>query len=172
MEKNTRVVIGAVLILFIAMLSFRFDTLTGMASTSDWEPTAKITVEPNIIYNDVSDNDIVTDNRMITVTVKSQNWLMNGDGYGACFYRDGTRVACTRELCKMQGAGTISRCKENVFNFRVPTNWNEGHYQIAVREYPKSRTFSKTVYSGDFDIKDKEAALRHANIYNTGKITA
>lgn len=160
MEKNTKIVIGAILILFIAMVSFKFEALTGAVS------------KENTMIN--VDKDVVRAGEWITVTVKSNYWLDNRDGYGACFYVDGRRKSCTRSLCNTD-EGTLYKCKENIFNYRIPTSWKpldgeKVNAYVSVREYSKFRNTGNWIKGGEFIIKGDEKVLPHYDKYDKGKI--
>ncbi len=120
MDKNNRVLIGAVLLIFVTLLSFNLDTITGLSTKDKNIPSVSISPK------------VVQPGSRITVTVWTGKLGMNEK---ACLYDSNARVSCTNNAC----AGNYkcySTDKQPVsFNFATSTSLDSGVYSLCVWDY-------------------------------------
>ena len=120
MDKNNRVLVAAILLIFVTLLSFNLDTITGL-STKD-KNTPSVSVSPKVIQAGTR----------VTVTA----WTGKpGINEKACLYDSSVRVSCTENVC--QGNYKCYSTDKNPvkFNFATSTSLPSGVYSLCVWDY-------------------------------------
>ena len=127
MEKDNKVVLGAVLILLVGMLSFNFNSLTGQAVKGQ---EATVTASPSNVY--FSFDDLNKGNKIVAVTIKVNSGKVDNDLY---LYRKSLkgeeRVGSLDTICK----GTATYCGKGTYtvNYKFSSGNPEGDYFFRVQ---------------------------------------
>ena len=138
MDKNNRVLIGAVLLIFVTLLSFNLTSLTGSSTKEGKVPS--VSVSPNVA--EAGDR--------LTVSVISGELGVNEK---ACIYDGNSRVACTSTVCNnnVQKENRHFKCLSSVnqiqFNIATSTSLESGVYSVCVWDYDLAQ---KKLRSGDY----------------------
>ena len=146
MEKDNKILLGAVLILLVAMISFNFND----AVTGDVASGAKIavTVNPAQVYFSYNDlNNKPSKTVIVTVTVQNGQIENNVDLYRST----GERTTRTKEICK---PATSSYCTKGVYEvpFTVTSDLDVGDYYFRVSKRPVAKENRQTVNSNTITI--------------------
>lgn len=115
MEKSSRILIGAIFILVIALISFNYGSITGKSVIGKTE----ISITPEAIDS----------GEKIYITVKPGT---HGVYKKACFYQaeDNLRKGCTYRVC-----GDSYKCfYSSTFSFST-TNWDPGIHYVKIFDY-------------------------------------
>lgn len=127
MERDNKVLLGAVLILLVAMLSFNFNSITGNATNNKGKVTITVvdseTRSSEIYFNS---DDLNIGQKILKITVNTEKdidtnlelYRENGDKVGGF-----KRTICSTSYCK-KGIYTI--------DFKFPSILNEGNYFFRV----------------------------------------
>ena len=121
MDKNNRVLVGAVLLIFVTLLSFNLDTITGL-STQNKINTPSVSVSPKVIQ---------AGNRL---TVSAWTGKL-GINEKACLYDSSVRVSCTENVCQGNYKCYSTDKSPVKFNFATSTSLPSGVYSICVWDY-------------------------------------
>jgi len=133
MEKDNKILLGAVLIMLVAMISFNFDSITGKAAGSG--SGVSVSADPSRLHFSYEDLEIGT--RIVTVNVRVKDgYLDNSDDEGLELYRaSGERIGGKgASLC-----GTKSRCgKDDIktIAYKFSSELEEGNYYFQVTTKP------------------------------------
>jgi hypothetical protein len=139
LDKNNKILLGAILLIFMTIISFNINTITGDL-TKEGKKVPSVTVSPKV----------VVPGERVTVSV----WTgADGINERACLYDDNSRVACTNRVCSdsPENLDRAYKCystgKEQVkFNFATSTSLPSGIYSICVWDYELA---SKKLRQGD-----------------------
>lgn len=151
MDKNNRVLIAVILLIFVTLLSFNLTSITG-SSTKDKIPSVTVT------------SKIVRAGERVSVSVLTGKLGMSEK---ACLYDQDSRLSCITTACSSIPKSTY-KCfssKETgpiTFTFNPSTSLEPGVYNICVWDYELAQTKLKAGdYSqrrgyvcGDFTIKE------------------
>ncbi|MEK6937096.1 MAG: hypothetical protein AABW58_03430 [Nanoarchaeota archaeon] len=139
MEKNNRVLVAVILLIFVTLLSFNIDTISGFQTKSLEGPSVTITPK------------VVKPGERITVEVISGK---HGVNEKACLYDHNSRVACTNTVCNQEQERNNRHYKcvsdaENPikFNFALSTSLLSGIYTVCVFDYGEAE---KSEDKGDY----------------------
>jgi hypothetical protein len=145
MEKDNKVVLGAVLILLVGMLSFNFNSLTGQAVKGQ---EAVVTANPSNVY--FTADDLNKGTKLVAVTVKVNSGKVDNELY---LYRKSAqgeeRVNAQDSICK----GTATYCGKGTYtvNYKFSSGNEEGDYFFKVQKRDFARrdrlTFDSNVVS-------------------------
>ncbi len=131
MEKDNKVLLGAVLILLVAMVSFSFnDAVTGEVTSS----AASVSASPTQVYFNFDDL-ANRPTKIVTVTVNVREGSVEND---IQLYRDtGEKVEAKKQICK----ASASTCSKGVYEVpvQVSSSLEEGDYFFRV----SGRSFAK-----------------------------
>lgn len=153
MDKDNKIVLGAVLILLVGMLSFNFNSLTGKAVTG---PVAMVTVNPSELYFTYDDLNI--GNKIAKVTINLNDKVDNELQLYRKTETGEERVGGFKEtICK----GTATYCSKGIYtvNYKFSSLHPEGEYFFKVqkrdtstkeREAFNSNVFSVTHYTAPY----------------------
>lgn len=168
MEKNTRIIIGAVLILFIAMISFRFDTLTGAVTENSFESTAVFDINPTVFNQPTGKLSGTVETAVITTKDIKGKTLTYGKTYidtdrKVCIVKEGSKsgqkicalLHCTKEDSR-------NNCVYAKFSFTIGTLDYGTNYNLRMWEYPGvgKKHSGKYTHGGEFTIKEKPIQYR------------
>ena len=139
MDKNNKILLGAILLIFITLISFNVNTITGDL-TKEGKKVPSVTVSPKI----------AVPGERLTVSV----WTgADGINQKACLYDENSRVSCTSRVCSdsPENLDRAYKClsteKEQVkFNFVTSTSLPSGIYSVCVWDYELA---SKKLRQGD-----------------------
>lgn len=124
MERDNKVLLGAVLILLVAMLSFNFNSITGNATNTG---KVTITATPSEIYFSEKDlyNNEGNSQKIVTVTINA-GLDIDSD---LKLYSEGGLPKGKIEICN-----TLSSCKKGVYKkqFKISSNLPEGNYFFRI----------------------------------------
>ena len=151
MEKDNKILLGAVLIMLVAMVSFNFNSITGKATTSSGVLVSAAPSELYFSYDDLANkpSKVVK----VKVEVDSQGIENQLDLYRS----NGERIGGQgRELCR-----SSNNCRKGVYtvDFRIPSSLQEGSYFFRVqrrdfagrsREVFNSNQITVTKYSKNY----------------------
>lgn len=130
MEKDNKILLGAVLILLVAMVSFNFSSLTGNAATTSSGSGVTVSVTPTDVFFSKEDTT-----RTVTVKVRTDDKEI--ENYLYLFRSNGERVGnkvvisgCNKSYCKTT--------KENPSGmhtqvYQLSKNLLEGDYYFRVQ---------------------------------------
>lgn len=147
MDKNNRILIAAMLLIFVALLSFNMNSITG-ASTKDSDGTS-VSVSPKVVKA----------GERLTATVWTGKLGMNKK---ACVFDDNSRVMCTETACEGSYKCYSSDTAPIKFAFSLSTSVEEGVYSLCVWDYDLAQKKLKAgdnsqrrgYICGDFTIKE------------------
>lgn len=160
MDKNNRVLIAVILLIFVTLLSFNIDTISGFQSKEARKPSVEIT--PKVVYS----------GQRITIEVKTSKLGVNEK---ATLYDSNSRVATTNTVCNSELEKNnrhykcISDEKSPVkFNFALSSSLPEGVYNVCVWDYEVAQenqkkgdySQSRGFVCGDFTIREVPQAER------------
>lgn len=126
MDKNNKILLGAILLIFITLLSFNLNTITGDI-TKEGKKVPSVTVSPKV----------VAPGERVTASV----WTgAGGISKKACIYDHNTRVFCVNRVCSDSPVDRGYKCystdKEQIkFSFVPSTSLSDGVYSICVWDY-------------------------------------
>lgn len=131
MDKNNRILIAVILLIFVTLLSFNIDTISGSSIKSLDKPSVKITTP---VVEEGS-------GKRITAEVISGKFGVNEK---ATLYDHNSRVATTNSVCDQFLDNRHYKCisdNENPikFNFALPTSLPSGLYNVCVWDYEKAQ---------------------------------
>jgi|SRR3989338_66708 len=136
MEKDNKILLGAVLILLVAMVSFNFNTLTGEVTSA--KTRATITVSPSDVYFNYNELNQQT-TKSVELTVDVENGKVINEVW---LYRDnGERVERTdNKLCSPNDANTATYCGPGVYKVSasLSTDKEEGDYYFRINSKPSA----------------------------------
>ncbi|MBI2671590.1 hypothetical protein HYX16_01520 [Candidatus Woesearchaeota archaeon] len=141
MEKDNKILLGAVLIMLVAMLSFNFDSITGKAAGSG--SGVSVSVDPSRLY--FSAEGLERGSLPVTVTVRVKDgYVENGlDSGGLELFRaNGKRIGGRgADICR-----TSSKCGKGTYTilYKFDSGLEEGDYYFQVSKRP---SLLGTVYS-------------------------
>ena len=131
MEKDNKILLGAVLILLVAMVSFNFNTLTGEVTSSE-KARATITASPSDVYFSYNDLNHQT-TKKVDLTVNIENGEFVNEVW---LYRfNGERIEkIDNHLCSPDGNTQSSYCRPRVYRLTasVSSNLEEGDYYFRI----------------------------------------
>lgn len=142
MQRNNRIIIGAIVILLIAMFSFRFDALTGAVTQKEFESTAVFELSPDFIK-------IEEKNIPISGTIETTGTYLWEDKKISVVEYD-LKYSCYQRKPKFS-----IRMYDGEFTFRTSLLDYGKEYQLRVWEYPKigERQYGKFVCGGNFNVE-------------------
>ncbi len=129
MDKNNRVLLAIILLIFVTLLSFNIDidTISGFQTKELKQPS--VTVSPKVIES----------GQRITVEVISGKLGVNEK---ACVYDSDSRIGCTNTVCNdnPQKENRHYKCLSDAsgpikFNFATSTSLSQGVYSVCVWDY-------------------------------------
>ncbi len=127
MNKNNRVLVAVILLIFVTLLSFNIDSISGYQTKQENKPSVTITPQ------------VVLPGQRITVEVVSSKLGVNEK---ACLYDHNSRVACTNTVCNQEPNRNnrhykcISDSESPIkFNFALSTSLTSGIYTVCVWDY-------------------------------------
>ena len=140
MEKDNKILLGAVLILLVAMLSFNFNSLTGEATKN----VVTISANPSNLY--FSETDLIQQpSKPLIVTLRVQSGSVENKIY---LYRDDGQRIKSFVVPECQ-----SNCKKGTYTFEYlfTTDLPEGDYYLAVndRETSVGNGFNRNVFKSN-----------------------
>lgn len=152
MDKNNRVLIAVILLIFVTLLSFNLTSITG-SSTKDKIPSVTVNTK------------VIRAGERVTVSVWTGKLGMSEK---ACLYdRDGNRISCTNSACDSipKSSYKCFSSKETgplSFTFNPSTSLDPGDYDICVWDYELAKiklragdyTQRRGYVCGDFTIKE------------------
>ncbi len=144
MEKDNKVVLGAVLILLVGMLSFNFaGSLTGKA-VNKGGPDVVVTASPSNVY--FSDAELRQGkNQIITLTVNVNEGKINKELF---LYKDtpggGAKTSASKATLSNAGCRSSNACPEGTYTitYMLNSGVSEGDYFFRVARPAKSSTSS------------------------------
>ena len=154
MEKDNKVVLGAVLILLVGMLSFNFNSLTGQAVKGQ---EAAVTASPSNMY--FTYDDLNKGNKLVSVTIKVNSGKIDNDLY---LYRRTAqgeeRVGAQDSICK----GTATYCGKGTYtvNYKFSSGNEEGDYFFRVQRRDSALRGRLTFDSNTVSVTHYEASFR------------
>ncbi|MBS3171849.1 hypothetical protein J4449_04530 [Candidatus Woesearchaeota archaeon] len=142
MEKDNKVVLGAVLILLVGMLSFNFaGSLTGK-TVNKGGPDVVLTVSPSNVY--FSFEDLVKGTKVITLTVNVNKgeaernvYIYRNTPNGGVRDTNAAKATLTGSGCRSSNA-----CEEGTYtiNYLINSELNEGDFFFRVSRPAKAST--------------------------------
>lgn len=154
MEKDNKVVLGAVLILLVGMLSFNFSSLTGEAVRGQ---EASLTASPSNVY--FSFDDLNKGNKVVAVTVRVVSGKVenNLDLYRKTEVGE-ERVGAADSICK----GTASYCGKGTYtvNYKFSSGNPEGDYFFKVQKRDFAGRSKQAFDSNTITVTHYEAPFR------------
>ncbi|MBS3171850.1 hypothetical protein J4449_04535 [Candidatus Woesearchaeota archaeon] len=154
MEKNNRVLVAVILLIFVTLLSFNIDSISGYQTKQLNKPS--VTVTPKV----------VEPGQRITVEVISSKLGVNEK---ACLYDHNSRVACTNTVCNQEPERNnrhykcVSDSQNPInFNFALSTSLPSGIYNVCTWDYEVAQenqgkgdySQSRGYVCGDFTIRE------------------
>lgn len=144
MEKDNKVLLGAVLILLVAMLSFNFNSVTGEVT----KDSASLKVSPTSVY--FSQEDLNSrPSKIVSVKVSVNSGSIENELY--LFRSNGVRTqqSNTRQICESK-----SSCGKGTYavDFKIGTELPDGEYYFAVnghRETLSGSTFGRQTFTSN-----------------------
>ena len=152
MDKNNRVLVAVILLIFVTLLSFNIDTISGYQAKDFTKPS--VSVSPKTVYP----------GQRITVAVISGKFGVNEQ---SCLYDSNSRVACTNSVCDVFVKNRHYKCTSDEgpikFNFALSTSLPAGIYNVCVWDYEKAQNNERNgdnsrergYVCGDFTIIEK-----------------
>ena len=105
MDKNNKILLGAILLIFVTLLSFNINTITGEI-TKENKKVPSVTVSPKVA--DAGER--------VTVSV----WTgADGINRKACLYDDNSRVTCTNRVCSEDTDNSYYKCYSTDTNSNI-----------------------------------------------------
>ena len=156
MERDNKILLGAVLILLVAMLSFNFNSITGKVTASN---KAAVRADPSSVYFSADDlANRPTKVVSVKVTVSSGSVENNLQLYRSSGERMNGK---TRQLC-----GSKSECKKGTYqvDFKMGAELEDGEYYFAVQgdrerfeaeNVDESAEFSRDIFKSNMVTIDK-----------------
>lgn len=185
MEKNTRILIGAILILFIAMVSFKFEAITGFVQKENWDSTAAFSIWPaelknpgETVFGTVQTETTKIDRSNAAPLIYGTTSLDITRGlivYEKANNRNLRRFTARLKCLSEDSRGKCIKAKiGGDYGINTGTLTAGKTYTIAVWEYPSTGTTlnnGKWVYGGEFSIASVTKLLPHDDKYDTGVIS-
>ena len=138
MDKNNKVLLAAILLIFVTLLSFNIDSITGLSTRSTQRSSVSVTPK------------VIEAGQRITVSVISGSLGVNEK---ACIFDSNSRVACTNTVCNdnPQKENRHYKCSSSKtdsikFNFATSSSLPSGVYSVCVWDYELAQ---KKLESGD-----------------------
>lgn len=145
MEKDNKVLLGAVLILLVAMLSFNFNSVTG--NVTNKEDHATVSVNTNTVYFSQEDlNNRPTKPVMVTVRVDSGQVENQITLYRAT----GEKTNKREKVCESKT--NCESGKTYTVEFGIGTDLEEGDYYFTVeghKEQLNGNTFTRDKFNSN-----------------------
>ena len=146
MDKNNRVLIGVILLIFITLLSFNLTSITGLSTKGKTVPS--VSVSPKVAEA----------GERLTISVWTGKLGMHEQ---ACLYDTDSRVSCTRRACSGNYKCYSTDTKQVSFNFAPATSLTPGVYSVCVWDYELAQTKTRAgdnsqkrgYVCGDFTLK-------------------
>lgn len=125
MDKSNKILVAAVLLIFVTLLSFNLDTITG--SSTKEKQVRSVSVSPSVVEG----------GSRVTVTAYTGKLGMNKQ---ACLYDSNSRVACTYQACDENQDNRAYKCystqnKPVKFTFTTSSSLEPGIYSICIWDY-------------------------------------
>jgi hypothetical protein len=127
MEKDIKILLGAVAIMLVAMLSFSFESITGKAASGSG---VSVSVSPSRLH--FSSEDLEKGTRLVTATVRVKDgYLDDRSDAGLQLYRsNGERVGGRgAKICKKEDNSDY-KCGEGTYEvvYKFDSGLEEGDY--------------------------------------------
>lgn len=147
MDKNNRVLVAVILLIFVTLLSFNLNTITG-----------SLTKDKNVPYVSISPK-LIDAGQRITVSVRTGKLGINDK---ACIYDDSSRKSCTNAVCDGNYKCYSTDKDPLKFNFGTSTSLEPGVHSVCVWDYELAQqkldsgdhSQARGYICGDFTVKE------------------